>query len=76
MDKADKDEKWMKLNENLEKLQKLEQQNEELQDQLKSTQGATRILDELTSKGKIHFSSKGDVYVPGIDKIPDEEKQE
>ena len=71
-DKAEEDEKWLKMNENLQKLQKLEEANERLLEQVGEHEGAALIIQDLQEKGKLLFNANGDVLIPGIDDIPDD----
>ena len=45
--------------------------NQELERDIVQHQGASQILSDLQSKGKIHVANSGDVLVPGFDDIPD-----
>jgi C4-type Zn-finger protein len=75
-DKANQEEKLLRMNENLQKLQKLEEENQKLQAQVEEHQGASFIINDLQSKGKLHFGKNGSILVPGIDVIPEEDHQE
>ena len=71
-EKAEEDEKWLRMNDTLQKMQKLEDANEHLLSQVKEHEGASFILQDLQTKGKLQVDDLGAVYIPGIDVIPEE----
>ena len=72
-EKEEADLKQQAIEEKLEKYDALMQAHNEAKQQAQSNQAASDILKDLASKKKIHISKEGDVLVPGIDEIPDEE---
>ena len=58
------------IEEKLARFDELLAKNEELERDVIQHQGASMILGDLESKGKIHIAKSGDVLVPGVDEIP------
>ena len=69
--KAEEEEKLLNMNQNLQKLQKLEEANQKLQEQVREHEGAHLIVQDLQEKGKLKFGDDGEVLIPGIDIIPE-----
>ena len=68
--KAAEDEERLLMNDRLDKLQKLEEANERLRDQVKDNEGAHLILNDLRETGRLHLDDQGQVFIPGVDDVP------
>ena len=76
--KAEKEEaqrKQKEIEKKLKLFEELKSSNDQLRQEADNHRNSTNILNDLASKQKIRVSQTGEVFVPGVDQIPDDLSQ-